>query len=90
MGVNALIAVTPGEPAGIGPDLVVQYAQQPHTGATPWVAVADADMLRERARIRGGAGLARGGYRRDAQWRETARGADLARISGECMKSDSS
>ena len=53
MGVNALIAVTPGEPAGIGPDLVVQYAQQPHTGATPWVAVADADMLRERARMLG-------------------------------------
>lgn len=41
------IAITPGEPAGIGPELCVQLAQQ----AFPCqlVAVADPDLLRERA-----------------------------------------
>ena len=32
------IAITPGEPAGIGPDLVITLAQQPHD--TPLVAIA--------------------------------------------------
>tara|TARA_B100000900_G_scaffold108577_1_gene90446 strand:- start:1142 stop:2131 length:990 start_codon:yes stop_codon:yes gene_type:complete len=53
MGLDALIAVTPGEPAGIGPDLVVQYAQHQYDGVTPWVAVADADVLRQRADMLG-------------------------------------
>ena len=53
MGLDALIAVTPGEPAGIGPDLVVQYAQHQYEGITPWVVVADADMLRQRADMLG-------------------------------------
>ena len=53
MGLDALIAVTPGEPAGIGPDLVVQYAQHQYEGITPLVVVADADMLRQRADILG-------------------------------------
>ncbi|MFP3873178.1 MAG: 4-hydroxythreonine-4-phosphate dehydrogenase PdxA [Thiohalophilus sp.] len=42
------LAVTPGEPAGIGPDLIIQAAQQPR--ATPLVAIADPDLLEQRAR----------------------------------------
>jgi 4-hydroxythreonine-4-phosphate dehydrogenase len=40
--------LTPGEPAGIGPDLCVQLAQHDH----PWqlVAVADPELLQQRAR----------------------------------------
>ncbi len=49
--VGAVIAVTPGEPAGIGPDLVVLLAQQART--QPWVVIADADMLLARAQARG-------------------------------------
>ena len=41
------IAVTPGEPAGIGPDLVVQLAQQAHQAEL--VAVADPNLLKQRA-----------------------------------------
>lgn len=43
------IAVTPGEPAGIGPDLIVTLAQtvQPHE----IVAIADPDMLQSRAAL---------------------------------------
>jgi 4-hydroxythreonine-4-phosphate dehydrogenase len=41
------IALTPGEPAGIGPDLVVQLAQRAH--ACTLVAIADPALLRERA-----------------------------------------
>ncbi len=41
------IAITPGEPAGIGPDLCVQLAQQAHPDAL--VAIADPQLLRERA-----------------------------------------
>lgn len=41
------IAITPGEPAGIGPDITVQIAQQPHDAAL--VAVADPQLLLERA-----------------------------------------
>lgn len=45
------IAFTPGEPAGIGPDLAVLLAQQPL--AAEIVAVADPDLLLQRARQRG-------------------------------------
>lgn len=41
------IAITPGEPAGIGPDLVLQLSQ--HQDCSRWVVVADPDMLRQRA-----------------------------------------
>lgn len=42
-----MIVVTPGEPAGVGPDLVVQLAQDSRT--IPLLIVCDADMLAERA-----------------------------------------
>ncbi|MGR9053900.1 MAG: 4-hydroxythreonine-4-phosphate dehydrogenase PdxA [Gammaproteobacteria bacterium] len=41
------IALTPGEPAGIGPDLCVELAQR--SMACEIVAVADPDLLRQRA-----------------------------------------
>ncbi|MGD8380082.1 MAG: 4-hydroxythreonine-4-phosphate dehydrogenase PdxA [Gammaproteobacteria bacterium] len=41
------IAVTTGEPAGIGPDLAISLAAAPE--AVPWVAIGDPDLLRERA-----------------------------------------
>jgi len=41
------IALTPGEPAGIGPDLCIQLAQQPQP--CELVAIADPELLRERA-----------------------------------------
>lgn len=41
------LAVTPGEPAGVGPDLCVQFAQQDH--ACEIVVIADARLLAERA-----------------------------------------
>lgn len=41
------LAVTPGEPAGIGPDLVVTLAASPRDA--DWVAIADPDLLRDRA-----------------------------------------
>jgi 4-hydroxythreonine-4-phosphate dehydrogenase len=41
------IALTPGEPAGIGPDLCLQLVQQPQ--AAELVAVCDPDLLAERA-----------------------------------------
>lgn len=41
------LAITPGEPAGIGPDLVIQLAQTPHSHEL--VVVADPDLIRERA-----------------------------------------
>jgi 4-hydroxythreonine-4-phosphate dehydrogenase len=41
------IAVTPGEPAGVGPDLLARLVQEPH--AAELVAVADGGLLRERA-----------------------------------------
>lgn len=41
------LALTPGEPAGIGPDLVVQLAQQ--ASDTPWLAIADPQLLQQRA-----------------------------------------
>jgi len=42
------IVVTPGEPAGIGPDLVIRLAQQQQK--RPLVAIADPELLQERAR----------------------------------------
>jgi 4-hydroxythreonine-4-phosphate dehydrogenase len=42
------IAITPGEPAGIGPELVVRLAQQ-SLGQVELVAVADPDLLRQTA-----------------------------------------
>lgn len=42
-----MIALTPGEPAGIGPDLIVRLAQDP--GGAPLVVIADPDLLHERA-----------------------------------------
>jgi len=44
------IAVTPGEPAGIGPDLLLKLAEAT-TLPCKLVAVADPDLLRERAAI---------------------------------------
>lgn len=43
-----MLALTPGEPAGIGPDLVVALAAQPR--GVDWVAVADPALLEDRAR----------------------------------------
>ncbi len=45
------IALTPGEPAGIGPDLAVLLAQNPL--ASPLVAVADPGLLHARAQTLG-------------------------------------
>jgi len=45
--VTPRIVITPGEPAGIGPDLCVQMAQQAHDAQL--VAVCDADLLTSRA-----------------------------------------
>ncbi|HAE90494.1 MAG TPA: 4-hydroxythreonine-4-phosphate dehydrogenase PdxA, partial [Idiomarina sp.] len=42
-----LLAFTPGEPAGVGPDLAVMMAQQ-HWQADI-VAIADAGLLKQRA-----------------------------------------
>lgn len=42
-----LLAITSGEPAGIGPDLCLQLAQQ--TFATPFVVLADKSLLQQRA-----------------------------------------
>lgn len=41
------MAITPGEPAGIGPDLIVQLAQQAKTA--DWVVIADPALLESRA-----------------------------------------
>ena len=43
------IVITPGEPAGIGPDLVIELLQQPLRGVE-LVVVADEDLLLTRAR----------------------------------------
>ena len=43
------IALTPGEPAGIGPDLAIMLAQRPH--ACEIVAIADPELLEQRARL---------------------------------------
>ena len=48
---SAPIAVTAGEPAGIGPDLLLMLARE----AAPmrWLAIADAELLRGRAQLLG-------------------------------------
>ena len=46
-----VIAITPGEPAGIGPDLVIQLAQGRQS--RPLVVIADEHMLVDRARTLG-------------------------------------
>jgi 4-hydroxythreonine-4-phosphate dehydrogenase len=46
-----MLVLTPGEPAGIGPDLVVQLAQQARPES--WAVIADVDMLRARADVLG-------------------------------------
>lgn len=46
------IAITPGEPAGIGPDLCVEIAQRPPAGLE-LVVVADPDLLQSRAELLG-------------------------------------
>lgn len=43
------VAITPGEPAGIGPDLIIQLAQQSH--AIELVAIADPKLLEQRATL---------------------------------------
>lgn len=50
MPLNRLV-LTPGEPAGIGPDLVVRLAQQPRDCEI--VAICDPDLLTVRARMLG-------------------------------------
>ena len=42
------LAITPGEPAGIGPDLLLGLAQK--EWSVQLVAFADGDMLRQRAK----------------------------------------
>lgn len=41
------LAITPGEPAGIGPELLVRLAQERRD--SQWVAIADSDLLRRAA-----------------------------------------
>lgn len=43
-----MLAITPGEPAGIGPDLLVMLAQQDRSA--DWLAIGDAGLLEARAR----------------------------------------
>ncbi len=50
-GVRLSLAITPGEPAGVGPELLIRLAERPRP--IPWVAVADVDLLAERARTLG-------------------------------------
>ena len=48
------IAITPGEPAGVGPELLLQLAasRSPEgRAAARWIAVADPALLAERARV---------------------------------------
>ena len=45
---TSVLALTAGEPAGVGPDLCVQLAQR--TWNEPLVVIADPDLLAERAR----------------------------------------
>jgi 4-hydroxythreonine-4-phosphate dehydrogenase len=45
------LAITPGEPAGIGPDLIISLAQQ--QWPVQLVVFADADMLQQRATLLG-------------------------------------
>ena len=45
------IAVTPGEPAGIGPDLVIELASRARE--TELIVIADPDLMQQRARMLG-------------------------------------
>lgn len=45
------LAITPGEPAGIGPDLVIQLAQS-HL-IDNWIVIADPELLKRRAALLG-------------------------------------
>jgi 4-hydroxythreonine-4-phosphate dehydrogenase len=45
------VAITPGEPAGIGPDLVIALAQHAHTAQL--IAVASPQLLQQRAQLLG-------------------------------------
>ncbi|TMP02986.1 4-hydroxythreonine-4-phosphate dehydrogenase PdxA, partial [Pseudoalteromonas ruthenica] len=45
------IAITPGEPAGIGPDLLLELAQQQCPAQR--VAIADAKLFQQRAKALG-------------------------------------
>lgn len=47
------LAITAGEPAGIGADLLVKLAQQPPLGARPLVLLANRDVLQARAQLLG-------------------------------------
>ena len=42
------LVITPGEPAGIGPDLIIQYVQHAHDFEL--VCIADSSMLQQRAK----------------------------------------
>ena len=51
---SRLIAITPGEPAGIGPDLCVRFAQEvPNTQCAVPVVVGDPALLERRAALLG-------------------------------------
>ncbi|MFA5494196.1 MAG: 4-hydroxythreonine-4-phosphate dehydrogenase PdxA [Porticoccaceae bacterium] len=65
------LAITPGEPAGIGPDLLIQLIQRPQP--CELVAYADPDMLRDRA-----SALNLPLHLRAAEGRPLAGGGDLA------------
>jgi len=45
--ITTRLVVTPGEPAGIGPDLIIRLAQQQRQ--RPIIAIADPQLLRDRA-----------------------------------------
>ena len=45
------LALTPGEPAGIGPDIVIKAAQQPFNAEI--VAITDPDLLKKRSELLG-------------------------------------
>ena len=45
------IVITAGEPAGIGPDLLIKLSQQPSNAG--WVAITDPELLEQRARLMG-------------------------------------
>ena len=46
---TALLAVTPGEPAGIGPDLCLQYFTQQGAESDSLIIIADPDLISRRA-----------------------------------------
>ncbi len=47
------LAITPGEPSGIGPDLIVQLAQEAITNDLVRIVIVDPDLLLARARVLG-------------------------------------